>query len=622
MAKGDVSFYAGSDNGLDPYYGEFVGDSYRAPVSSFGIATDARTANQIKVASEKISSGAKAIEVGAIQPNVAEAIPKGHMREIRRLKKLVGVDLSMHGALVEPTGVSQQGWSETDREAAERQLINNMDQAHELGGGTVVTFHASNGLPDPETKFFNPKTKKEELKSFWVVDERTGRFQNIASEKSFLEETEKKDKPIKEIIKEKLEKENEDIWFKSLQHINFNVHSGANYVGGLKHMEDLSEGASKNIKEKDVYGLYKDYTEGKSDELKNVFKKLDEKDRNVLQTTLGEIEHGDIYLREAYGEFRNLFDQAYDAAKRKGDEESIKKLKEYRERLQPKIKEFRKDSSKVKEFSKELLEGVHVLRSVNAPTILTPLKNFAIEKGGKTFSNVAYESYKKAKKLGQDAPVIAIENPPTGMGISRAEDMKEMIDAAQNQLSERFVKEDKMSKSEADKEAEKLIGATWDVGHINMLRKYGYGVEELKKQTKTIAPYVKKVHLSDNFGMEHTELPMGMGNVPKEHFEILRKNVKGYEKQVKKIVEAGDWYQHFQVTPFRQTLQAFGSPVYGMKMTPYWNQTPIFSGGYFGGRGMNPEIHHSTYGAGYSNLPLELGGQMAGKSRVSGAPIE
>jgi len=28
------------------------------------------------------------------------------------------------------------------------------------------------------------------------------------------------------------------------------------------------------------------------------------------------------------------------------------------------------------------------------------------------------------------------------------------------------------------------------------------------------------------------------------------------------------------------------------------------------------------YGAGFSNLPVELGGQMAGRSRMSGAPIE
>ena len=48
------------------------------------------------------------------------------------------------------------------------------------------------------------------------------------------------------------------------------------------------------------------------------------------------------------------------------------------------------------------------------------------------------------------------------------------------------------------------------------------------------------VHLSDNFGMEHTELPMGMGNVPlKEVMEKLGQ--KGYE--ARKIIEAGHWWR-------------------------------------------------------------------------------
>jgi len=37
---------------------------------------------------------------------------------------------------------------------------------------------------------------------------------------------------------------------------------------------------------------------------------------------------------------------------------------------------------------------------------------------------------------------------------------------------------------------------------------------------------------------------------------------------------------------------------------------------------MNPDIHHSIYGSGFSNLPVELGGQMQGRSRMSGNPME
>ncbi len=184
-----------------------------------------------------------------------------------------------------------------------------------------------------------------------------------------------------------------------------------------------------------------------------------------------------------------------------------------------------------------------------------------------------------------------------------------------------------MNKSEAQKAAEKLIGVTWDVGHINMLRKYGYGKEELIKQAETVAPLVKHVHLSDNFGFEHTELPMGMGNVPIK--EILKKfGEEGFEGA--KVIEAGNWWQHFspggkQNPPYVATLQALGSPIYSMNMAPYWNQVLGFEQGSYSGMGpILPQINYEMQGAGFSQLPPELGGQRPGAqgSRMSGRPME
>jgi hypothetical protein len=152
-----------------------------------------------------------------------------------------------------------------------------------------------------------------------------------------------------------------------------------------------------------------------------------------------------------------------------------------------------------------------------------------------------------------------------------------------------------------------------------MIRKLGYGKTELIEQAKKIAPYLKHIHLSDNFGFEHIELPMGMGNVPtKEIFEALGE--KG--KKAKKVIETGSWYQYFQTSPLKQTLQAFGSPIYAMEMAPSWKGSTGITGGYFAGRGMLPEVHYSMYGAGFSGLPTELGGSTGGKKSFSGAPIE
>lgn len=114
---------------------------------------------------------------------------------------------------------------------------------------------------------------------------------------------------------------------------------------------------------------------------------------------------------------------------------------------------------------------------------------------------------------------------------------------------------------------------------------------------------------------------MGMGNVPtQKHLELIEK----YNKQVKKIIEAGNWYEHFKTTPLKETLADVGSPVYSMKMAPYWNQAAWKSGvgGYFAGYGLVPDVHFTTYGLGFAGLPAELGGQIQGRSRLSGAPVE
>jgi len=204
--------------------------------------------------------------------------------------------------------------------------------------------------------------------------------------------------------------------------------------------------------------------------------------------------------------------------------------------------------------------------------------------------------------------------------LSRAEDLKDLIQRSRKVFVEKMKGD--LGRGEAERQAEKLIGATWDVGHINMIRKKGYSEEDVVNEAKIIAPFVKHVHLSDNFGLDHTELPMGMGNVPMK--KIMEKlGERGFEG--KKIIEAGNWWQYFADkgggNPFRPSIEAFDSPIYSMKMGPYWSQLGSIPGYYSGHGPINPAVHHKTYGAGFENLPTELGGEIQGdRSRFSGAP--
>ena len=186
-----------------------------------------------------------------------------------------------------------------------------------------------------------------------------------------------------------------------------------------------------------------------------------------------------------------------------------------------------------------------------------------------------------------------------------------------------------MSAKEAEEKSKQIIGATWDVGHINSIRKWGYGKADVLREAKTIAPYVKHMHIADNLGFEDAELPIGMGNVPIDEILALNENFR----KAKKAIETGDWFLRqggmgMTHTPVRESLSGLTAPVYSMgaaQHAAYWNQAVNAYGGYFGGLGpINPEIHHSIYGGGFGGLPPYLGGEMPGKgnSSFSGTPME
>lgn len=629
MAGGKISFYDGTDYGLDPTKGEFLGGTYRpVPAGSLGLTTDMRTANQIKAVSDKINAGAKTIEISWLSPEVAESVPQQHLQEINRLRKLAGAELTVHGPVIDPSGFTKEGWNEAERKQAEKQMGLAIERGHEMDptGNVVVTFHSS-ALPETITKTYNPETHKEEVRSFLIVDDRSGQITGVQIQPNYLELEQKEGKTTGEIVQDKLKEQNEKIWANSLQHIDYYAHQGTGIINEVlaksiigKEMEEKERDYLKNHPITELYGKY---VKGQADvELKKVAEDVSPESAAHIRGMITNIEHGDIMLRQSYADFKEWFDRVYDSAKRNNQEETLEKLNSFREKVQPALGQIKDNPSKVIELSNVLSDGVHLLRTIERPEVFRPLNDFVIEKSSETFSNLALDAYQKFEKKGKAPPIIAIENPPAGMGISRAEDLKAMIEKSRESLATKLVEKEGLSKSEAKEQAEKLIGATWDVGHINMIRKYGYGEEALIEETKKIAPFVKKVHLSDNFGFEHTELPMGMGNVPiKQELDILQE--KGpYGEKVKKIIEAGQWYQHFQTTPFTETLRAFGSPIYSMQMQPYWHQTPLTGGQYFAGQGMLPENHFSIYGSGFSSLPTELGGQQVGKSRLSGTPID
>lgn len=610
---GDENFYQGSKISEPIYsvkenYGGFIG--YRANASTFGMALDPRTANQLQEVSNKLNTGAKTIEVQGVQANVLEAIPEQHLEEINRLKKLAGIDLTFHGPIVEPSGFNgREGWSEENRAQAERQMLSAVTRAHKLdpSGNIVVTFHTTAGLPEMMERI---KTKEGEVTTEMLVyDESTGQAQRIERKEDYLMKEGKKTD-----VKERLKEMNKESWERALTTVGFHAHSGDQAIKNA--LIKSKDARFEDLKDKSIFEIYKTVNTPQGQKIMEALP--NDESRQAIRSAVNDINYGEIYVKDAYHEMKSLYDKAYKAALNTNNTEDLTKLKEYGAGLRSNFAKYA-DPVNLPAFADEITKGVQLLSTLKStPEVFRPLNDFVLDKSGETFGNIAYKAYNEFKK-DKTAPIISIENPPAGGGLSRGEDLRKLVEISRNKFVEKAVA-DGMDKEKAIEAANNHIGVTWDVGHINMIRKFGYDQSDVVKETKKVADMVKHVHLSDNFGFEHTELPMGMGNVPtKEHFEAIGEKVK----TMKKIVETGDWYQHFKTSPFAQTLEAFGSPIYAMKMAPYWNQARGMTQGYFSGYGrMLPDQHFSVYGAGFSSLPTELGGQITGRSRLSGTPTE
>ncbi len=643
-------FYSGGHYGFDSdfeieqAYGVSSGYGaigYQVPAGQIGFPSDPRTANQLDAVSKRLSTGAKVIEVSGVNISGGEgegahmsllnAIPKNQFDEIRRLKELTGAELTFHGPLVELSGFRGGSWEEVDRLRSEREMLRAVEEGQRLNpkGNTPIVFHTTN-LPHMEEKHWDKKAKKEITTEAIVINKATGVPERFRMPKP---DYFKGAKVIE--LNQAIEERNKQVWDQSLSRLSFGafqaqriIEEELNQLVGESKRVKLAETEKEEENKKILLDYYKKYVTNPA-EAEDYLEKVAPKDyqKKFLQDAAKIISHGETYLKGSYQELKELYNQAYAVAKEIDDKESLNKLDEYRKRIAQKVEMYEKDPSLVREFAEEITNGVSVLRKVHNPEIYEPMNNFLIDKSSETISNVAIKSFDKFKN---NAPIIALENPPADRyALSRAEDIRNLIENSRKKFIEKATApKDKgglgLSKSEADFQAKKLIGATWDTGHINAMQAYGYTKEDVIKEAKKIAPYVKHVHVVDNFGLTDTELPVGMGTAPiKEQLEIFDK----YNKQAKKIMETGDWYTRLGMRspPVSQSFSALGSQIYpSAAVSPYWSQVFSSYGSYFSGLGpINPEQHHNMYGAGFANLPVELGGQVAGgRSRVSGNAME
>ena len=101
------ALYKGGYSTLDPetYSPSGIYTGYRLHSGELGAPTKADTANQIAQVNMLLNQGLIPIEVGALNPEVFDAIPKEHFKEINRMAKLTGAYISVHAPIIEASGI-------------------------------------------------------------------------------------------------------------------------------------------------------------------------------------------------------------------------------------------------------------------------------------------------------------------------------------------------------------------------------------------------------------------------------------------------------------------------------------------------------------------------------------
>ena len=209
--------YQGGYSSLDPNRSYSTG---YVTAGSLGLTTDPRSANVIKETSGKLSTGVKKIELALVTPEIFDSIPKQQLEEVKRLSKLTGIDVSVHGPVMDSAGITQQGFSEVNRESSERKIADVIKRSHEVdpSGNMPVVFHSAEGIAGTELETLGDQRK---AKRMIAVDRESGKM--IPLEKDIRYDLGEGRREIS--AEENLNIANSSEWTNSLRQIEFNRES-------------------------------------------------------------------------------------------------------------------------------------------------------------------------------------------------------------------------------------------------------------------------------------------------------------------------------------------------------------------------------------------------------------
>jgi hypothetical protein len=603
-----------------------------------GAPTSPQTPNQIGEMGKLLNSGMKNIEVGTIQPDIFDTIPEQHFDEMRRLAKITEAKVSVHAPIVDPAGFDQQGkWTEETRKENESYIKSVIDRSQKLDpkGNVPITIHTTAGMPgsvtetDAEGRPLRYKEDKMEsgvfhkkgeevIKIMHIVDQDKGQLAPVQREVlKYIEKDEEYsvEGRLRNINKttwdqEKLQLMSHQKAKQELQHMNDRLTKNYDYIKLSMKAQDKMKGINTMTNEE--MGEF----ERMNSQIELNMKQIHEYDTHLAS--------GLNTLHHKYMTYHKKPTNQKEEEENEKNKEIIKNSKEEYEKFNKyyaqKVKELKKldkndpklyaESRKIDQMRNETNDRIlSHLSDLGAPELFISSDEFARKKTVETISNAARYAY---KKYGDDAPIISLENVMPTMVLSRGESMKNLLDETRDKFAKELSKEKKIKIKKAKKIANKIIGTTWDVGHIHQLRKQGFTDEEIVAETKKIAKDIRHVHLTDNFGYNDSHLALGMGDVPiKQHLKEMEKSTSEDRRH---IIESGAYAAQFKTNPTLPSLEAMNSPIYTYEAGPTWASSRDLYASYLVGYGdILPQKHFDTFfGGGFSRLPKELGGQQGG----------
>ncbi len=575
------------------------------------------------------ASGIENVELSVIDPQKFEVIPREMFAEARRLGKLLIRDftkdgrptpISIHAPMMEATGFSENKFDENQWRATQQHLNSIVEKAALVGPNVPLNIHASQ-LPADQT-FYNTQKAGEMLRELETYEKNVG-------EKDAHKEL--KESLLKGIIPQAMIAV--DTVSGQLIPIQGEFRETA---PGLRHfwspkekLENYNLTQWDEMKRKPL-----DYLA----EIRRTEQLIADKNTPSEQLPLLE-DRKRAYSKDFMSAVTTTFDHAY----RANPEAFSPEMRDIVTQSYKKVQQ----AESYEAMTPDLAKITHVL-AVAKPKLFKSAEEFALPKAAETFASAAMRSYdisshpekflnkedakgiRDAGIMGvEQAPIITIENE-TDKAFARGDSLKSLVDASRKMFADRLVSDKNLKPDAAKKIAEDIIGATWDVGHINLMRRYGYNEDQIAAELKNLAKDVKHVHIHDNFGSFDAHLAPGMGNVPiTKILDQLKKDGK-IPPNIRGIVEAGGYVMNFGENPTIKTMQYFNAPAYGFQGSPTWGGESPMAGGYFMGSSaysagyglMLPPIHYSEYGAGFTGLPPSLAAVpgTAQRSQFAGTP--